>query len=49
MGRTGESPRRLTEGGFNPSWSPDGNDVLYATENVVTDPFDRNSISESGR
>ena len=46
MGRTGESPRRLTEGGFNPAWSPDGNDVLYATENVVDNPFARNSISE---
>jgi len=46
MGRTGESPRRLTEDGFNPSWSPDGTDVLYATENVVDDPFNRNSISE---
>jgi serine/threonine protein kinase/Tol biopolymer transport system component len=32
MGRTGESVRRLTDGGFNPTWSPDGTEVLYATD-----------------
>jgi eukaryotic-like serine/threonine-protein kinase len=34
MGRTGESPRRLTDAGFNPSWSPDGQEVLYAKGDV---------------
>src|SRR5207245_8108589 len=31
MGRTGESVRRLTTGGYNPSWSPDGNEVVFST------------------
>ena len=32
MGRTGESVRRLTDGGFNPTWSPDATKILYATD-----------------
>ncbi|HEY3072015.1 MAG TPA: protein kinase [Candidatus Limnocylindrales bacterium] len=32
MGRTGESVRRLTDGGYNPSWSPDGSQVIFATK-----------------
>jgi serine/threonine protein kinase/dipeptidyl aminopeptidase/acylaminoacyl peptidase len=38
MGRTGESVRRLADRGYNPSWSPDGTQVIVATQNVVTDP-----------
>jgi serine/threonine protein kinase/Tol biopolymer transport system component len=34
MGATGESVRRLTDFGFNPAWSPDGSDILCATEGV---------------
>src|SRR5439155_5622599 len=34
MGRTGESVTRLTDSGFNPAWSPDGCEVVYADENV---------------
>jgi Tol biopolymer transport system component len=44
MGATGESPRRLTDFGFNPSWSPDGQRVIFATEGC-DHPFSRSSIS----
>ena len=32
MGLTGESLRRLTSFGFDPSWSPAGDEVLFATQ-----------------
>ena len=32
MGATGESVRRLTDFGFNPSWSPDGKRIVVSTE-----------------
>src|SRR5579863_1392357 len=35
MGATGESVRRLTDFGFNPAWSPDGREILCATEGIV--------------
>ena len=31
MGATGESVRRLTAGGYNPTWSPDGREVAFST------------------
>jgi Tol biopolymer transport system component/tRNA A-37 threonylcarbamoyl transferase component Bud32 len=31
MGASGESPRRLTEQGFEPAWSPDGRMLAYST------------------
>ncbi len=31
MGATGESVRRLTDGGYNPAWSPDGREVAFST------------------
>ena len=34
MGATGESVRRLTDFGFNPSWSPDGSKIAFASEGV---------------
>ena len=40
MGATGESPRRLTDFGYNPAWSPDGQRILVATESI-TRPEDR--------
>ncbi len=40
MGATGESPRRLTDFGYNPAWSPDGQMVLFATERIIH-PFGR--------
>jgi serine/threonine protein kinase/Tol biopolymer transport system component len=40
MGATGEAVRRLTDFGFNPSWSPDSKSVVVATESIVR-PEDR--------
>jgi Tol biopolymer transport system component/serine/threonine protein kinase len=34
MGATGESPRRVTDGGFHPAWSPDGTRLVYTTERL---------------
>jgi serine/threonine protein kinase len=34
MGATGESVRRVTEHGFNPSWSPDGREIAFSTEST---------------
>ncbi len=48
MGATGESVRRLTSFGFNPSWSPDGKEILVATEGV-SDPRVRKTQSEIWR
>jgi Tol biopolymer transport system component len=44
MGATGESVRRVTDFGYNPSWSPDGNSIVVATE-AVEGPFDRELTS----
>jgi serine/threonine protein kinase/Tol biopolymer transport system component len=48
MGATGESVRRLTDSGFNPAWSPDGKEILVATEGV-SDPRVRKTRSEIWR
>lgn len=34
MGLMGESVRRVTDAGFNPTWSPDGKWILYATDGI---------------
>jgi Tol biopolymer transport system component len=34
MGLMGESVRRVTDFGFNPAWSPNGQEILCATEGV---------------
>jgi Tol biopolymer transport system component/serine/threonine protein kinase len=45
MGATGESVRRLTDTGCTPAWSPDGSEIVYATEcNVATS---QNRLSHS--
>ncbi len=36
MGASGESVRRLTDFGYNPSWSPDGKEIVCAMEGVVS-------------
>ena len=38
MGRTGEAIRRLTRRGFKPTWSPDGLEIAFTTENADLDP-----------
>jgi Tol biopolymer transport system component len=45
MGATGESAHRLTDFGFSPSWSPDGRQIVVATEDRPQ-PFDASSRSE---
>ena len=37
MGRTGEAPRRITDFGHNPSWSPSGGEVVFASK-TTSDP-----------
>jgi eukaryotic-like serine/threonine-protein kinase len=34
MGLMGESVRRLTDDGYNPAWSPDGKEILFATDGI---------------
>jgi len=41
-GATGESVRRLTDIGFEPAWSPDGKQIVFATEEIF-DPATRQS------
>jgi eukaryotic-like serine/threonine-protein kinase len=48
IGATGESRRRLTDFGFNPTWSPDGKYLAVGTENIF-DPMNRTSTSELWR
>ena len=46
MGRTGEAPRRLTNVGYRPAWSPDGTAIAYSTESVDVNP--QNGYGSSG-
>jgi eukaryotic-like serine/threonine-protein kinase len=48
MGSTGESARRLTDFGYNPSWSPDGTEIACATEGT-SDPRKRSARSQIWR
>jgi Tol biopolymer transport system component len=45
MGRTGEAVRRLTDAGYNPSWSPNGDEIVFAAEDVTIEPTDRGHVS----
>jgi Tol biopolymer transport system component len=45
MGATGESVRRMSDVGYNPSWSPDGAKIVVATE-AVDQPLGRSGLSE---
>ncbi|MEE9562905.1 MAG: protein kinase, partial [Thermoanaerobaculia bacterium] len=46
MGPTGEAVRRVTRIGFNPAWSPDGSQLVFATENVELKPLNWQGRSE---
>lgn len=46
MGVTGESVRRLTDFGHNPSWSPDGTRIVVATQPMALQPHVRSALSE---
>jgi len=46
MGATGESTRRITGSCFNPSWSPDGKEIVCGTESVTLTPTSRGQLSE---
>ncbi len=45
IGATGESVRRISDFGYNPAWSPDGTQVVVATESVV-EPSSRPTRSQ---
>ena len=45
MGTTGESPRRLVDGCYDPAWSPDGARVVCTTSGAG-DPFNRGSSGQ---
>jgi eukaryotic-like serine/threonine-protein kinase len=45
MGATGESARRVAADCFNPSWSPDGKQLVCGTEGVGFTPTSRGSMS----
>lgn len=44
MGATGEGRRRLTDFGFNPAWTPEGKEIVVATE-ATFGPIGRASVS----
>lgn len=41
MDAHGGSLQRVTTGGFNPTWSPDGAEIAYSTVQIVADPASR--------
>jgi Tol biopolymer transport system component len=45
MGRTGEAVRRLTRRGFKPTWSPEGQEIAFTTENADLDPQNTHGLS----
>ncbi len=46
MGRTGEAVRRVTRTGFRPTWSLDGTQLAFSSENVEMQPGNSESIGE---
>jgi Tol biopolymer transport system component len=48
MGATGESVKRLTDSGFNPSWSPDGKRIVLAVNSAGNDPYNGSTFRTTG-
>lgn len=46
MGRTGEFVHHVSDTGFNPVWSPTGAELVFATEPVDLNPYERAGTSE---
>jgi Tol biopolymer transport system component len=45
-GATGENTRRLSDFGYNPSWSPDGKEIVCAAEGVASPRVRFSALSE---
>ncbi|MCZ6696515.1 MAG: protein kinase, partial [Acidobacteria bacterium] len=45
MGATGESVRRLANQAYNPSWSPDGQEIIFSTQSFLS-PYGRTGHGE---
>jgi Tol biopolymer transport system component len=46
MDADGKAVRRIADRGWNPSWSPDGRELAFATYPVFDSPYDRPNPSE---
>ena len=46
MDAAGGEARRVIDRGWNPSWSPDGREIAFATQPVFDSPYDRPASSE---
>jgi Tol biopolymer transport system component len=44
MGRTGGFARRVSDAGYNPTWSPDGRTIAYSTVSVDFNPYGRGGV-----
>ena len=46
MGATGENVRRLTDFGFNPTWSPDHKRLAVSSDGILNHPFGRTGYGD---